>query len=214
MKNQSFFKQLAKIGVLSILLAVGGWSVQAQAKLGIVDMKKVFDNYYKTKQAEANIKEEAANSDKVYKGMLEDYKRLNDEYKKLLDGSNDQALSADERDKRKKSAESKLLEIQETEKQVKEFDKQARARIGTMEKRMREKIVDEIRDLVNMKAKAGGYSIIFDIAAQTAYQTPFILYSNGENDLTESVLKDINATAPADLPFNSNNAKSAKPGSN
>jgi len=203
-------KTLKKAIVLTALIACATPAIHAQAKFGVVDMKKVFDSYYKTKQAEANIKEEAANSDKVYKGMLDDYKRVNEEYKKLIDSSNDQALSADERDKRKKSAEGKLLEIQETEKSVKSFEQQARTRIGDMEKRMRDKIVGEIRDVVSAKSKSGAYTMVFDLAGQTAYQTPFILFTNGENDLTDSVIKEINATAPADALSNLKSSAPAK----
>ena len=173
--------------------------VQAQPtpKLAIIDMKRAFDTYYKTKQAEGQIKDRAADSDKVYKGMIDDYKKANEEYKKLVDQSNDQALAGDERDKRKKSAETKLMELQEIEKSVKQFETQARTSIGEMEKRMRDKIVAEIREVVNNLARSGGYSLVFDIAAVTAYQTPMILFNNGENDLTDAVIKEINASAPA-----------------
>jgi outer membrane protein len=172
--------------------------VHAQGtKFAIVDMKKAFDNFHKTKAAEIQIKDRAAESDKTYKGMIDDYKKANEDYKKLVEQSNDQALAGDERDKRKKSAESKLMELQEIEKSVKQFENQARTSLGEMEKRMRDKIVGEIRDVVNRLARAGGYTIVFDVAAVTAYQTPIILFNNGENDLTEAVIKDINASAPA-----------------
>src|SRR5688500_3832241 len=95
--------------ILGVCLAASfASSVQAQQRFAIIDMKKAFDGYYKTKQAEAQIKERATDSDKVYKGMIEDYKKANEDYRKLIDSSNDQAVSSDERDKRKKSAESKL----------------------------------------------------------------------------------------------------------
>ena len=177
-------------------LATFSAHAQAPARFATVDMKKVFDSYYKTKQAEGQIKERAAESDKVYKGMIDDYKTLNDDYKKLIDASNDQALSSDEREKRKKSAENKLIEIQTTEKSVKQYEQQARTTIGEMEKRMREKIVGEIRDVVNVKAKSAGFAMVFDLAAQTVYQTPVILYTNGDNDLTDPIIKEMNAAAP------------------
>jgi Skp family chaperone for outer membrane proteins len=91
-----------------------------------------------------------------------------------------------------------LIEIQTTEKSVKQYEQQARTTIGEMEKRMREKIVGEIREVVNTKAKSGGFSMVFDLAAQTVYQTPFILFTTGENDLTEAIVKEMNATAPAE----------------
>ena len=184
----------AKCFVVSALFA---GSLQAQPKIALVDMKKAFDAYYKTKQAEAQIKERAADSDKVYKGMIEDYKKANEDYRKLIDGSNDQAVSADERDKRKKSAEAKLLELQEIEKSVKQFEQQARTSIGEMEKRMRDKIVGEIREVVNARARSGGFTMVMDLAAVTPYQTPIILFTNGENDLTDGIVKEINANAPA-----------------
>jgi outer membrane protein len=178
---------------LAALLAGG---VQAQPKIAVVDMKKAFDAYYKTKQAEAQIKERATDSDKVYKGMIEDYKKANEDYRKLFDSSNDQAVSTDEREKRKKSAEAKLMELQEIEKSVKQFEQQARTSIGEMEKRMRDKIVEKIREVVTARAKAGAFTLVFDLAAVTPYQTPIILHSSGENDLTDAVIKEINADAP------------------
>jgi len=182
---------------LALLFALGlAASAQAQAKFAVVDMKKAFDSFYKTKQAEAQIKDRAVDSDKVYKGMVDDYKKANDEYRALVNSSNDQAVSSEERDKRKKSAETKLMELQEIEKSVKQFENQARTTIAEMEKRMRDKIVGEIRDVVNSHSKSGGYTMVFDLAAVTGYQTPIILYTSGENDLTDAVLKEINASAP------------------
>ena len=190
-------RKMTKALALALVLGASSLAVQAQATFAVVDMKKAFDAFYETKQAEAQIKDRAADSDKVYKGMIEDYKKANEEYRKLVETSNDQAVSSEERERRKKNAETKLMEIQEIEKSVKQFEAQARTTIGEMEKRMRDNIVRKIRDVVNAKAKAAGYQLVFDTAAQTVYQTPFILYTNGENDLTDAVIKEINANAPA-----------------
>ena len=196
--NDSILKRtVTLIAALALLNVLSLTAVAQSQKIAVVDMKKAFDSYYKTKQAEAQIKERAAESDKVYKNMIEDYKKANEEYKKLIDSSNDQAVSAEERDKRKKSAETKLLDLQEIEKSVKQYESQARTTIGAMEKRMRDKIVEEIRDVVNRLSASGGYTYVFDNAAVTAYQTPIILFNDGKNDLTDAVVKEINATAPA-----------------
>lgn len=180
--------------ILGLLLTAT--SAEAQLKLATVDMKRIFDSYFKTKQAEQQIKDRATDSDKVYKGMVEDYQKANEEYRKLVEGSNDQAVSAEERDKRKKNAESKLTEIQDIEKQVKQFQAQARTTLGELEKRMREGIVKDIRDAVNTKAKSGNFNMVFDLSAQTVYQTPYLLYTSGQPDLTEDIIKELNASAP------------------
>ena len=194
MKN-SIVKRSIILAAL-VLLTVVGASAQSQ-RIAVVDMKRAFDSYYKTKQAEAQIKERATESDKVYKEMIEEYKKANQDYKTLVDSSNDQAVSAEERDKRKKAAETKMLDLQGIEKNVKQYENQARTTIGAMEKRMRDKIVEEIREVVNRLSTSGGYTYVFDNAAVTAYQTPIILFNDGKNDLTDAVIKEINATAPA-----------------
>jgi outer membrane protein len=193
MKN-SILKRILLVVVTTMALSV---SASAQVKIAVVDMKKTFELYYKTKQAEAQIKAQGAEADKVFKGMLEDYRKANQEYKTLLDGSNDQAVSAEERDKRKNAAEKKLMDLQEIEKSVKQYESSAKTNIGALEKRMRDKIVEEIREVVNRMSKNGSFTHVFDLAAVTPYQTPIILYTDGQNDLTDAVVKELNATAPA-----------------
>ena len=65
---------------------------------------------------------------------------------------------------------------------------------------MRENILTEIRNTVNAKAKAGGYALVMDTAAESVNNTPVILFTNGENDLTDAVLSQLNAGAPLETP--------------
>src|SRR5437867_11623436 len=102
---------LPKLIPILACLAISSLAGQAQVKVASIDLKKVFDNYYKTKQADSNLKERASDFDKTRKGMLDDYQTLNERYKKELESANDQAVSSDERERRKKQAESTLPEI-------------------------------------------------------------------------------------------------------
>ena len=65
---------------------------------------------------------------------------------------------------------------------------------------MRDSILAEIQDEVKKKAKAAGYTLVVDTAAETINRTPVMVYTSGENDITEEVLTVLNATAPAALP--------------
>jgi outer membrane protein len=189
----------------------------AQGRIGIVDLRKLFDNYWKTKQADANLKERATDLDKEYKGLRDEYTKSKEEVQKLLANANDQAVSQEERDKRKKTAEGKLKDLKDTEETIVQFEKQARTTLDEQRKRMRDNILTEIRNLVNAKAKALGYSLVIDVAAETANNTPVILYTNGENDMTQNILEQLNLGAPADIgkttekPAESSNGKSPKP---
>jgi outer membrane protein len=170
-----------------------------QEKIAIIDLKKVFDSYYKTKQADTQLKDRAADFQKTGRGMLEDYQKANEEYKKMLESANDQAVSTEERDKRKKSAETKLRELQEIEQNVTQFNNQSKTLLGEQQRRARDNILREIREMITSKAKTAGFTMVLDTAAETINNTPMLLYTNGENDMTDSVLKQLNAAAPPEL---------------
>src|SRR6266699_1358183 len=111
-------------GLLLIWLMSG--SAWAQGRIATVDLRKVFDNYWKTKQADAALKDRAADMEKEHKNMLDDWKKAKEDYQGLLGSANDQAVSTDEREKRKKSAEDKLKYIKDTEDTIAQYEKQAR----------------------------------------------------------------------------------------
>lgn len=190
-----------------VLFALAGTPALAQSKTAIIDLKKVFDNYWKTKEADASLKERASDMDKQYKNLAEDWGKSRDEYQKLVATSNDQAVSPDERAKRKKSADTKMLELKEGEQTIEGFRRQATATLDEKKRQMRDKILAEIRTAINTKAKAAGYSTVFDSAADSANATPVLIYTNGENDITDEILAQLNLTAPISLP----KAAEAKP---
>lgn len=199
-KNKSMKKLV--VALFGAVLLAGVPSVQAQStpKIGVIDLKKVFDGYWKTKQADANLKTQASELDKKRKDMIGDYEKLNAEYKKALDSANDTAVSAEEREKRKKAAEAKLMEIREIEQSVQQFDRQSRTVIMEKQRQMRDSILKELKDAINAKAKAANYDMVIDSAAETANGTPTVMFWNGQGDITDAVLSHLNANAPAEKP--------------
>jgi outer membrane protein len=182
-----------------LLMAFLGGSALAQTKVATVDLKKLFDNYYKTKLAQAAIQDRAAQFDKDDKSMKDDLKKGSDDYQALLTQANDQALSADERDKRKQSADDKLKQLQASKAAIDQFERQAQTTLGEQRQRMRQNILTEINAAVAAKAKAADVTLVFDTAAETVNGTMAIVYSAGDNDLTDAVLAQLNAGAPIDL---------------
>jgi outer membrane protein len=170
----------------------------AQGKTATIDLRKVFDNYWKTKQADAALKDRAADMEKEHKNMLDDWKKAKDDYQALLADANNQALSADERDRRKKSAEDKFKFIKDTEDSIGQYERQARSTLDEQKRRMRDNILGEIRNVLNAIAKSDGFSMVIDIASESTNGTPIVLYNDNSNDLTDKVLAQLNAGAPAD----------------
>lgn len=211
MNGQNFMKPMFFRSILAAICLAVVIPAHAETKVGIISLKKVFDGFWKTKQADVQLKERAAEFDKQRKDLIEGYQKSNEEYKKLLDSAGDQAVSTEERDKRKKSAETKLREIQEIETQVNQFDRTARATLNEQQRRMRDSILREIQEVISTKAKTAAFSMVLDTAAESINNTPILVYNNGENDITDDVLRQLNISAPADFLKTADEASKVSP---
>ncbi len=183
-----------------LLLALTGLPAFGQNKVATVDLKKVFDNYYKTKLATQAIQERASDMDKDYTTMAADLKKKGDQYEQLLESASDPAVSDQERQRRKASANDLLKQLQDNKAAIDQYERQAQMTLADQKQRMRDNILDEVKKVVAAQAKSGGYTLVFDTAAQTVNGTPSIVFTTGEGDLTADVLKQLNAAAPPDLP--------------
>lgn len=190
---------LKRLFPCALLLLLLGSPAYAQNKIGTVDLSRVFTNYWKFKEASASLEDLKSDLNKTGKQMIDDYQKLKEDYQKLLADANNQAVSAEERDRRKKAAEDKLVEARKLEERIGDFDQRARGTLAERSMSMRNNLLVEIRATVNAKAKAGGFTLVFDTAAQSADRTPFILYSTGE-DITDAVLAQLNAAPPIATP--------------
>jgi outer membrane protein len=189
-----------------LLLTLFGGSALAQTKVATVDLQKLFENYWKTKQASAAILDRSSQLGKDDNSMKDDLKKASDEYQRLLEQANDQAISADERDRRKQAAAEKLKQLEDRRTAIDQYERQAQATLNEQRQHMSDKIRADIQAAVNAKAKAGGYAIVLNTAAEgislgsanISVPSP-VIYSISEIDLTADVLKQLNAGAPIDL---------------
>ncbi len=191
------------LGLLSFSLLAGGsaWAqAQAQTRTGTIDLAKVFDNYWKKRQAEAVLKDRAADMEKDFKVMVTDFEKGKAEYEKALAAAGDQNVSPEERDKRKKVAEEKLKSLKDSDDMLTSYKRQASANLEEQKARMRNNIFDEIKNVVALKARTAGFSLVIDSSADSGKGTPIVLFNNGDNDITDTVLAQLNAGAPTEPP--------------
>jgi len=177
---------LRVITLTAVLVSAMAFSAEAQTKMATVDMKKIFNNYWKT-----SLESRKTELRKEMKDMADGLEKAQTDYKQLLDQSNDQAISADERDKRKQAAADKLKEISTTKTTLEQFQRQAESQLADESQRMSGNLVVEIQKAVADKAKAGGYTVVLNSANSEAF-----IYVSPEVDITESVLGQLNAGAP------------------
>ena len=191
------------IGRLILTVAFAGFCgvrAQAQTRIATVDGKKVTTGYWKTKEAMTALKDRREDLLKELKGLADEVKKGEEEYKKLLENANDQAVSPEERDKRKKAAETKLKTIGELKTRAGEFDRNASANLNEQAQRMSERIDEKVREAVAARARSAGYSLVLDVAARGLENKPVVVYAkeNNPDDLTQTVLELLNSDAQAE----------------
>ena len=173
----------------------------AQGKVGVINLTKVFDEFWRTKQADAQIKDRLAEFEKMGQSMYDDYKKANEEFGKQIEAANDPSLSKEEADKRRKDLDKKRKDILEMESNIKQFQSNSQRALMEQRGRVRESILRDVRGVLEEKSKAGGYATVLDVSALSANGTPVVIYTTltgGESDLSESVAKTLAATAPPD----------------
>jgi len=179
--------------VLSLAAAAPAF---AQSRIATVDLSQLFDNYWKTKEAEAALKKRASELEQDHKNMMDELRKHSEEYQKLLASASDQAVSEEERERRKQSAEAKLKQMRDLQDSIAQFERQARATIEEQRNRMRNNLLGEIRTAVQSRARVAGYTLVIDVSARSAQNTPIVLYNSGDNDITQAVLEQLNLNAP------------------
>ncbi len=182
--------------LLGALLGSPAW---AQTRIATVDMTKLINGYYLTKQGNAALDERKAVLEKDHANMLEDWKKLKEDYQTALAGANDQAVSPGEREKRGKLADDKLKQLKKTEDNLVDYERTAQSTYNDQRGRVMAKVVEEIRSVLEAKARSAGYTLVLDVAALAANGLPVVLYHNNPNDdLTQAILDELNAAAPAE----------------
>ncbi|MEY4917239.1 MAG: outer membrane protein [Verrucomicrobiota bacterium] len=179
-------------------LMAAALTASAQSKIASVDMKKIFNGYLKTKTAQSIMDKKKSELIKELKDMAEGLDQARKDYKQLLDQSNDQAISADERDKRKASATEKSRDVSSRQVAFEQYQRQAETRLADESQRMVSGLVGEIQKAVADKARLGSYTLVVDTASASSTGTPAVLYADPATDITPSVLAQLNAGLTVD----------------
>ena len=192
---------------LFFALAVGTAGLVASApqeasaqefKIGIVDMKRVFADYYKTKDAEEKVNEGKSIAKKELDERNAKYKQLIQQWQDLQKLIKDPAISDELRNQKGKEAQDKAAEAKSLEREMAEFRQRRERQLQEEVLRMRKAILEEIRELVEEKAKKENYDLVFDKSGLGVNGVPFLLHSKDAVDFSNEIIAELNKDAPED----------------
>jgi len=190
MKNNLILSLCAAALVVAIPGTLCAQSVTI--KIGTVDMKKVFESYYKTKDAESKINEARNNAKKELEERMDTARKLLDEVKKLDEDIQRPELGKEAKEQKMKIRTEKANDVQSMDREIREFQASREKQLQEQSVRMRGGIVDEINKVVADKVRADGYDIVFDRSGPSLNGVPVILYAKDNYDFTPDVVTVLN----------------------
>ncbi len=193
-------KKYLALPALFLTLALGTTTASAQSlKIGTVDMKRIFDSYYKTKDAESKINEARNAAKKELEDRMDIAKKSLEEVKKLDEDIAKPELSKDTKEQKQKLRSDKAAELQNMDREIREFQASREKQLQEQSVRMRAGIVDDINKVVADKVKAENFDIVLDRSGPSLNGVPIVLYARDSYDFTDPVVTALNKTRGKDL---------------
>ena len=182
-----------------------------QIKLGTVDMKKVFESYYKTKDAEARINEARNAAKKELEDRIDTAKKLNEEVGRLNEEMQKPELSNDEKQQKSNVRDEKINELKTMEREIREFQATREKQLQEQSVRMRGGIVDEINKVIADKVKSDQYDLVLDKSGPSLNGVPIVLFAKEAWDFTNDVVTVLNKNRGSVTPATTSTEGGAKP---
>lgn len=164
----------------------------AEVKIAVVDLEDVFNRYYKTKIAAANLKKQADVFKAYAEKLNESRNKLQEEFKQLRDDSQNLAMSKAEQENKRIQAQDKYRQVKEKEAELTQYNQAKVEQLKQERAQMRDRLLGEIREELAKRAALAGYTVIFDKSGKSLSNIPVIIYHAPGVDLTETIVKELN----------------------
>jgi outer membrane protein len=193
----TFIRRFLSVALAASLMSQAS-AQESALKIATVDMQELFKQYYRTAEAQKQINVERARIQKDNNERLARIRELETNLGNLKKQIEDPSINDS-----KKQALFKDWQMQQQEGIA--LDRERREFLQRRNQALNEKMVqrmkgilEEIRKLVEEKAKSDNYDYVFDKSGLSTSQVPFLLYTKDATDVTAGLLKDLNKDAPAE----------------
>jgi outer membrane protein len=192
--------RVASLSALALLLAAPLGLAQSAPQIGVVDMKRAFEEYHKTKSAAAELQKDIVDVRKDVQERFEEYKKMFDEVQTLAKKLQDPVLGNEERQRVQIQVQEKNAELKSLQTEITDFQRRREMQLREQQMRVRGGLYTEIIDVVRAKAQSEGYGLVFDSSGGSANGIPVLVFSGSAQDFTDEIVVELNKDAPANVP--------------
>ena len=186
--------------VLMMLFLVLGLNLShnlnAATAIGVISLEKVYNGYWKTDVENKKLKTKQEEALDRIKKLEESLRKEGTVLGNMIKAMQDPRLAAAERSKRQQQVQTKQKELQQMQDAIRGFRERTQKDLELDMRKAREQIMEEIQQIVSAEAKKRKLNLVLDHAARSAAIAPIVIFTDGENDLTEEVLRQLNLSDP------------------
>jgi len=183
---------LPLISAVAVTFSSAASDHAADLKVGTIDMKAVFDGYYKTKEAEAKINEARTQAKKELDERLDVFNKAQEEARKLNDEANKPELSEKAKAEKSKALNEKLQALGTLQREVQEFQQTRERQLSEQSVRSRNALLEDLNKVIADKVKAAAYDLVLDKSGQSLNAVGILVYSKDSFDFTNDVIAEVN----------------------
>ena len=185
--------------LMMLFLAVGlnlGYTLNAATAIGVISLEKVYNGYWRTDVENKKLKTKQEEALDRIKKLEESLRKEGTVLGNMIKAMQDPRLAAAERSNRQQQVQTKQKELQQMQDAIQGFRERTRKDLELDMRKEREQILEEIQQIVSTEAKKRKLNLVLDEAARSAAIAPIVIFTDGENDLTEEVLRQLNLSDP------------------
>src|SRR5450631_3167119 len=151
-----------KLLLVCLLVFLPVSMASADLKVAVIDLSKAFDQYYKTKDAQARLKEKQDGYQKEIQDLINEYQHMGEDAETLNKQVADQTLSQAARDEKSKAFELKKQDLVTMQNKIQEMKVERTREIQDELVRRHKEIVDEISKVITDYSGPQGYDMVID----------------------------------------------------
>jgi outer membrane protein len=188
------------VAVAAIALTSLTAHAQTAPKILVVDLAKLFDNHWKTKEQQVKLKADGAKAQDQIAQLQKDGNALVDQFKELDEQSKNPTATAEAKAKAQADAQKLYDQIQQKRSELNSFAQNTQSTLRQRFETFKTLMLEEISKVAVDIAKKKGATFLLDKSGPTLVGVSNILYFDPSLDITDEVMSELNKDAPAVTP--------------
>ena len=171
-------------------------TANAELKVATVDVQKLFADYYKTHEAQAEVDKAAQTVQETNNTRAETIKKMEADFNDMVKRLQDPMLNEKDKKELEQKAQIKRQEVIALEQERRGFVERQLKSLQEQMKVRSAKIMGEITKITEGIATKGNYDLVLDKSAQALRSNQVFVYTKPGMDITPTVMKELNQDAP------------------